>query len=200
MEQDPKEYVSLYIASHGKRSHHFPGYFKALFLKSKVQRQRFHSVPRIFATGGGVMGQPLVDEIESRALQAHPKRQYIVVCSGDNNIRRGQTVSDLLPYFSQIVAKVEAIPYCRVVFTSLVPTFGRDEQTREEFKKMEDALRTLSNTSPKASFCSFVPKLMVRGKLHEDFFEDDVHLSPAGAKILAECIHRHLENKPRIKE
>ena len=37
------------------------------------------------------------------------------------------------------------------------------------------------------------------GELNGDFFDDDVHLSDAGAAIMANAFHRHLYNLPRIK-
>ena len=190
------ENVYHYIASHGTPRHYYPQHFKPLFHASK----RFSPIPRIIPKSGGTISQSLVGEIDTKAVQVAPQKQFIVVTYADNNFRRGQKVEDVLPLFSQIISIAEKLPFCRVVVTSMVPSFGRDEEMKEEFQKLEEALKKMCHNSSKASYCSFVNKLMVRGKLNAANFDDDVHLSSAGAKIMAESIHRHLVNLPKIKE
>ena len=71
---------------------------------------------------------------------------------------------------------------------------------KEEFNRLDDFLRILCKNNPKASFCFWVRQLMVNDRdINPEYYDDDVHLSDSGAKIMAKAIHRHLVNIPRIK-
>ena len=195
-----KEHVYVFSASHVNPNHHFPHNFEPLFHDSK----RFHP-PQIIGKGGGRIDRHLVHEIVSTAwdIASQVSPLFIIVNYGDNNTRallqRNRHSSAIFPLFSQLLDKLEEIPFCRVILTSLVPTFGKDEDTKEEFHSLNDFLRNLCKDRPKASYCCFVRKLFVNGELNGDFFDDDVHLSDAGAAIMANAFHRHLYNLPRIK-
>ena len=198
----PKELVFAFGSSHFNDNHYFPDLFESLFNGSK----RFFP-PRldkeIFPIPGGKIDQDLVEEIVSTALSVSPSPHFIIVNYGDNNIRalvrRNGHSSAIFPLFSQLLDRLEQIPFCRVVFTSLIPTFGKDQDTKEEFHSLNEYLRNLVKGRPTASFCCFVRQFFVDGELHGDFFDDDVHLSFSGAEIMANAFHRHLYSLPRIK-
>lgn len=189
-----RERVYLYSSSHFSKKHHFPNHFKPLFTRSK----RFFP-PVIYAKPGGKIDQVLVDEVVERASQVSPMKQVIVLNYGDNNTRENGRSSDIFPYFSQLLDRLQDIPFCSVVLTSVVPTFGRDEDTKEEFNRLNNFLRILCKDKPRAFYLAFVHRLFVNGNLHQDYFDDSVHLSSEGARIMAEAIHRRLVFLPRIK-
>ena len=199
-EMAPKEQVYVFSASHVMYHHHFPIIFEPLFSHSK----RFFP-PEIVGKSGGRIDQNLVDEIVSTAWSTASKVSplFIVLNYGDNNtralLRRNGHSSAIFPLFSQLLERLEEVPFCRVIFTSLVPTFGKDEDTKEEFHSLNEFLRNLCKDRPRASYCCFVRQLFVNGELNGEFFDDDVHLSFSGAEVMATAFHRHLYNLPRIK-
>ena len=198
----PKELVFVFGSSHVNDNHYFPDLFESLFNGSK----RFFP-PRldkeIFPIPGGKIDQDLVEEIVSTAQSVSPSPFFIIVNYGDNNIRalirRNGHASAIFPLFIQLLDRLEAIPFCRVILTSLVPTYGRDNTTKEEFNCLNEFLRNLCNDRPRASYCCFVRQLFVNGELNHEFFDDDVHLSFAGAETMANAFRSHLYNLPRIK-
>ena len=198
----PKELVYAFGASHFNDNHYFPDLFESLFIGSK----RFFP-PRldkeIFPIPGGKIDQDLVEEIVSTAISVSPSPHFIIVNYGDNNIRalvrRNGHSSAIFPLFIQLLDRLEQIPFCRVILTSLVPTYGRDNTTKEEFNCLDEFLRNLCNDRPRASYCCFVRQLFVNGELNGEFFDDDVHLSFAGAETMANAFRSHLYNLPRIR-
>ena len=147
------------------------------------------------------MDQSVVDEVTEWAWEFSPrKKQYIVLNFGDNNIRGQEKPSEILPYFTEIVTRLEEIPYVMLVLTSLVPNYGDDITTKEDFICMDDMLNTLARNSPKTRFCTFVGNLFQDGELYRGYFsQDGVHLSTDGARIFAQSIYQHLYRAPRIK-
>ena len=193
-EREPEERIYLYSSSHFRKDHYFPQHFNPLFKRSK----RFFP-PVTYAEPGGVIDQDLVDEVIERASQVSPRKQVIVINYGDNNIRENERLSDIFPYFSQLLDRLQDIPFCSVVLTSVVPNFGRDEDTKEDFNSLNNFLKSLCNDNPRAHYLCIVRRLFVNGNLHQDYFDDAVHLSSEGARIMAEAIHHRLVFLPRIK-
>ena len=68
-----------------------------------------------------------------RSQLCAPSPQIVILNFGDNDIREGGQPKDILPYFEELVELLTEIPYCRVVLTSLVPSIGKYEQTKEDF-------------------------------------------------------------------
>ena len=192
-ERKPEERVYLYGSSHFLKKHHFQQHFKPLFKRSK----RFFP-PVIYPEGGGVIDQDLVDEVVERASQVSPRKQVIVINYGDNNIRQNERLCDIFPYFSQLLDRLQDIPFCSLVLTSVVPNFGRDEDTKEDFNRLNNFLKSLCKDNPRAFYLCIVRQLFVNGNLHQDYFEDRVHLSSEGARIMAKAIHHRLVFLPRI--
>ena len=197
-----KEHVYVFGASHINENHHFPDIFTPLFKHSK----RFYPPKldeEIFPQPGGIIDQYLVDDIVTTAHQVSPSPSFFIVNYGDNNVRdlvrKNRHASAIFPLFVQLLDRLEEIPFCRVILTSLIPSFGRDEDTKEEFHSLNEFLRNLCKDRPRASYCCFVRQLFVNGELSGDYFDDNVHLSFAGATIMANAFHRHLYRLPRIK-
>ena len=145
------------------------------------------------------MEDGVVVEVSNRANQFSPLPQWVVLNFGDNDIREGRAPEDILADFVEVVDRLTAIPYCRVVLTSLVPSFGRYEETKEEFNRLNNYLRVLCNNNPKATFCNFTRRLYQDGILDGGLYRDNVHLNFLGSKTMAESIYAHLVNLPRIK-
>ena len=110
-----KESIFFYTSSHGKRC--FPNIFVSQFTDS---RRFFVSKNKVFAVGGRKMADGVVFEVSNRANQFAPLPQRIILNFGDNDIRDGGSLEDILAYFVELVDQLTAIPYCRVVLTSLV--------------------------------------------------------------------------------
>ena len=189
------ERIFFFTSSHGKRS--FPTTFESLFKGSN--RFIVSAKDDIFAKGGRKMEDGVVVEVSNRANQFSPLPQWVVLNFGDNDIREGRAPEDILADFVEVVDRLTAIPYCRVVLTSLVPSFGRYEETKEEFNRLNNYLRVLCNNNPKATFCNFTRRLYQDGILDGGLYRDNVHLNFLGSKTMAESIYAHLVNLPRIK-
>ena len=191
-----KENVYFYTSSHGKSTHYFPQNFNPLFRDSK----RFNP-PEIYAVGGRRMDQSVVDEVTYWAREFSPqKKQYIVLNFGDNNIRGQEHPSEILPFFTEIVSQLEEIPFVRLVLTSLVPNYGDDVTTKEDFICMDEMLKALALNSSKTRFCTFAGQLFQDGELYRGYFSrDKLHLSNDGARVIAQSIYQHLYRAPRIK-
>ena len=190
-----KETIFLYTSSHGKRS--FSNIFESLFSNSK----RFYMVAEenLFAVGGRKMEDGVVDEVSHYATQFAPLPQWVILNFGDNDLREKRRVEDIVAEFAEVVDRLTAIPYCRVVLTSLVPSYARYEETKHDFKSLNDHLKVLANASPKVTFCDFTRCLFQDGILDGNLYRDNVHLNYVGSKTMAESIFAHLINQPKIK-
>ena len=190
-----KEQIFFYTSSHGKRC--FPNIFVSQFTDSKrfiVSREN------VFAQGGRKMEDGVVFEVSNRANQFAPLPQRVILNFGDNDIRGRGSLENILAYFVELVDQLTAIPYCRVVLTSLVPSYGRYEETKEEFNRLNNHLKVLCNNNPNATFCNFTRRLYQDGILDGGLYRDNVHLNYNGSTIMAESIYSHLVNLPRIKK
>ena len=120
---------------------------------------------------------------------------------GGNNLRRGQNrPQDVVRHYRDILDHCHTIQNCRVVFCSLIPGIGHDDNSKEDFKTMNDLLSELCYSEEYksfASFCKFTRKLCINGRLNEELYEDQVHLTQAGSQIVAKAIHSHLHGLPK---
>ena len=196
MASSDKECVTFLSSSHGKKNHHFPQMFLPLFKNSK----RFEEKPDIRAIGGRIMDCDAICEVINLATEVAPQKHTIILNLGDNNIRKhGHLPEVILCDYVEIVEQTRKIKNCRLVFTSLVPTFGRDEEYRNEFWRMSEHLKALARLNSHVSWCNFTKCLYKNGRLDPRNFQDDVHLSRSGAKIVAASLFTHLSNSPKIK-
>ena len=142
----------------------------------------------------------VVPEASERAEETAPDPQVVIFMFGDNDVRKGGIPEDILSDFVEALDQLTAIPYCRVVLCSLVPSYGRYDETKEEFKRLNNHLRILCNGNPKATFCDFTRQLFKdRLTLDGSLYHDDVHLNDRGSEIVAKAIFTHLVKLPRIK-
>ena len=150
-----KSKVYIYADSHGCDHHYFSEQFKPLFTYSK----RF-KIQKIYAKPGCVMNQQKVQEITERATSVEPSNQVVCIFMGGNNIRRGQNrPQDVVRHYRDILDNCHTIQNCRVVFCSLIPGIGHDENSKEDFKTMNDLLSELCHSEEYngfASFCKFI--------------------------------------------
>ena len=89
----------------------------------------------LFAVGGRKMEDGVVDEVSHYATQFAPLPQWVILNFGDNDLREKRRVEDIVAEFAEVVDRLTAIPYCRVVLTSLVPSYARYEETKHDFKR-----------------------------------------------------------------
>ena len=199
-----KKELYIFTDSHGSDDHYFPDQFKPLFERSK----RFKE-PVIKDHPGCEMNKKKVKEICQTATSIEPLAQVIVVFMGGNNHRRkprnrNQTRQSrpqyVLKFYKDILDHCQTISNCRVVFCTLIPGIGHDQNSKEEFKTMNDLLNELclsEEYNSFASFCKFTRKLCINGRLNEELYEDRVHLTEAGSQIVAIAIHSHLHGLPK---
>ena len=142
-----------------------------------------------------------MEDIILCARQYAPENHIVVVHLGSNNIRDGEKPEDLIGFFKNIVEELAQIPNCLMVLVSLVPSFARDEELKEDFHQFSLLLKALVDLHAHVSFCNWVRKLFVEGnwtKMDPDCFADRVHLSRKGAEIFADALFKHLQHLPRI--
>ena len=195
---DNKTRVYFYTSSHGKASHHFPQCFNPLFKDSTR-----YSKPVIIASGGRKMDQSVVDQVIEEAEERSPTKQVVVLNFGDNNLRRGkETAAAVSKFFEEIVLRFEQIPFARVVLTSLVPSYGNDSETKEEFNRLNNMLKNLCRNKNRASYSKITKNLKTedyRAIDGDKFYEDDVHFNATGAEVFANAIYTHLHNLRSVK-
>ena len=189
-----KSYVSFFSSSHGTGRHHFPGFFNDLIWNS---RARFHWPPRNYSRGGKRMTVREKNLVISVARQISPAKHHVILNLGTNNVRDGVYSEDLLPFFKEIAEELGSIPNCHLILVSLVPSFARNEELKNEFWRLSQSFKAMAQLYPHVTWCNWVRQLFWNGELDHQCFEDDVHLSPMGAEIFANAIFRSLSYSPK---
>ena len=188
-----KSFVSVFSSSHGVRRHHFPNNFNWHFFTS----ERFYYRPENYSRGGKRMSTGEMNLIIKVARQKSPAKHYVVLNMGTNNIRNdGEHPEDLLCYFKEIAEELGTIPNCHLVLVSLVPSFARNEELKNEFWRLSQHFQAMAKLYPHVSWCNWVRQLYSNGKLDPQHFEDDVHLSQSGAVIFTNALIKHLSYLP----
>ena len=183
--------VFVYTSSHGLTYRFFPQEFQLLFHQSGPFEL---SLSNIFAKGGRRLSRQIVDDIKSTATKTAPLKQVIIINLGDNNLRHGENRPEELRHLvSSVLEHCHGIPGCWVVFSSLIPSIGHYNTTKESFSAFNRVMKEETDKFTFSSFCQFTRRLFVNGVLEPSYFTDDVHLSQLGAEIFARALHRHLQ-------
>ena len=185
-----KSYISLFSSSHGIDRHHLPWFFDGIVWNFRSQ---YHWPPRNYSRGGKRMNRGVKDLIIRVAQQTSPAKHHVILNLGTNNIRNdGEYPEDLLPFFIEIAEELMVIPNCHLTLVSLVPSFALDLELKNEFWRLSQHFKAMAQIYTNVSWCNWVRRLYWNGELDPQCFEDDVHLSPMGAEILANAIFNHI--------
>ena len=153
----------------------------------------------VIGVGGRKMDLEAMRDILNCARSTAPRKHYVVVNLGTNNLRRknwklGDFPEDLIGFYKDIAEAMESIPNCVLVIPSLIPSFRQDDILKNEYRRFTAHAKALASLKDNVCFFNFVKNLCVNNRLDPRCFSDDVHLSRRGARIYAESIYNYLEH------
>ena len=194
-----KTKVFVFTSSHGLSHRFFSEEFSGLFHQS----DRF-SLQEIDAEGGRQLSWiGVLDKIKNTASENAPFKQVILILLGDNDLRpgrygrRAKRPELLRPLVTNILEHCHRIPGCWVVFSSLIPSIGQYQRTKESFIAFNSIMKEETDKFRFSSFCQFTRRLCTNGTLEHSYYTDDVHLSQNGAEMASRALHRHLQYLPK---
>lgn len=190
----PKIKIIVYGSSHAMPHHHLPHH-----LQENFQNHSRFLEPDVYAESGAKIDPEFVEIVKEEITNQAQNPTAIVLIMGSNNTRNGdQSPHEVLPLFEEIVHHGSHYPKCHVVLVSIIPSPSTDHYSAGPFIETSNLLKELSKKEEylhRVSFFNIADKLLEE---KNNFARDLLHLSYEGARIFAEGLKNHLEQRRQV--
>ena len=143
----------------------------------------------------GFGGSEIVDSTHFAERVIFPyEPKMVFLRAGGNDIHAGKSAKQVFADYKEFVAKIHSkLPKAEILYLSLSPSIARWSE-KAEGDKLNTYIKEYTKQNPHLKFINTdtVP-LGSDGKPRPEMFvADKLHFSPAGYKLLAECVRPYL--------